>query len=181
VSIAGIVLAAGAGSRAGGPKALRREPDGRSWVEIAVLALADAGCEPVVVVLGAEAERAVTMVPQGATPVVNREWEQGQSTSLRAGLESVGQVDGVMITVVDRPTQTTRTATAVMAAAEAAGTANALVRPVIDGQPGHPVYVGSARLAGLKNSLGGDAGAREYLASNADALIEVLVPTVQPG
>ncbi|HWR85187.1 MAG TPA: NTP transferase domain-containing protein, partial [Rhodoglobus sp.] len=53
MGVTGIVLAAGAGTRAGGAKALRREPDGTPWLELAATALRDGGCERVVVVLGA--------------------------------------------------------------------------------------------------------------------------------
>ena len=47
------MLAAGAGARFGGPKALAREPDGTPWVVLAVRMLKDAGCDLVLVALGA--------------------------------------------------------------------------------------------------------------------------------
>ena len=48
------MLAAGAGTRAGGPKALRRDADGVPWLHLAVAALRGGGCDPVLVVLSLE-------------------------------------------------------------------------------------------------------------------------------
>ena len=59
----GLVLAAGAGSRMGQPKALVRAADGTPWLEQSISLLQSAGCDPVVVVLGAEADAAATLIP----------------------------------------------------------------------------------------------------------------------
>ncbi|MBA2738059.1 MAG: NTP transferase domain-containing protein, partial [Nocardioidaceae bacterium] len=50
--VAGLLLAAGAGRRMGGPKALVRGSDGRAWVASSTRRLLAAGCTPVRVVLG---------------------------------------------------------------------------------------------------------------------------------
>ncbi|HEY6683600.1 MAG TPA: NTP transferase domain-containing protein, partial [Propionibacteriaceae bacterium] len=50
--IIGVLLAAGAGRRAGGPKALRVDPDGTSWLLRSITVLREGGCDAVVVVLG---------------------------------------------------------------------------------------------------------------------------------
>ena len=50
----GILLAAGAGSRMGRPKALVRDESGQSWLALATTTLLDAGCRPVLVALGAD-------------------------------------------------------------------------------------------------------------------------------
>ena len=52
-----MLLAAGAGRRAGGPKALRIDSDGTSWLLRSIAVLRDGGCAAVVVVLGCEADR----------------------------------------------------------------------------------------------------------------------------
>ena len=59
---AGLLLAAGAGTRFGGPKALVAF-HGRSLVERGVDLLRAAGCDPVVVVVGAQANRVAALVP----------------------------------------------------------------------------------------------------------------------
>ncbi len=79
MSVAGFVLAAGAGRRAGGPKALRRAADGRSWLQHSVDVLHAGGCGPVAVVLGAAADEAcgtLSSVPAVVT-LVNEGWEEG--------------------------------------------------------------------------------------------------------
>ncbi|WP_157602283.1 NTP transferase domain-containing protein, partial [Promicromonospora kroppenstedtii] len=66
----GIVLAAGAGSRFGMPKALARSDGGTPWLELACQALVDGGCADVVVVLGARADEAERLALSDATSVV---------------------------------------------------------------------------------------------------------------
>jgi len=169
VTVAGLVLAAGAGTRAGGPKALRSEPDGRSWVAIAVSALAGAGCSPVFVVLGAAAEEALSFVPDGAVVVVNPDWSEGLSTSVRAGLRACADTgaDGVLITLVDLPWMTAAQAADSLALVGEENPRAALARPTIDGGPGHPVYVGRDHWEPLAATLSGDEGAGAYLRSHS--------------
>ena len=77
--VAGLLLAAGSGSRFGAPKALV-ELDGQTLVDRGVALLRDGGCDPVIVVLGA------LIVPvEGAQVVVAQDWAEGMSASLRAG------------------------------------------------------------------------------------------------
>jgi CTP:molybdopterin cytidylyltransferase MocA len=101
-TVAGIVLAAGAGSRYGGPKALAHDTDGQPWLVRTARVLHGAGCAPVIVVLGAEGDAAEALLgetpsgvalPDGAdvptTIVVHaRDWAEGLSASLRAGLNA---------------------------------------------------------------------------------------------
>ena len=171
---AGLVLAAGAGVRAGGPKALRVDDAGRPWVEIAAASLRDAGCEPAVVVLGAAADEARTLVPEWARVVVASRWAAGQSESLRAGLEALGgpvaggeAADGVLVTLVDLPWQGADEARAVLSLADRAFPASSLARLLMDGNPGHPVLIGRDHWDPLVATLAGDEGARVYLAAHA--------------
>ena len=83
--IAGLLLAAGAGRRYGRPKALV-ELDGEPLVRRGVRLLADGGCAPVHVVLGAGADE-VPDLP-GAVPVRHDGWPDGLGSSLRRGLAS---------------------------------------------------------------------------------------------
>ena len=78
------MLAAGAGRRFGGPKALARDPDGTPWIELAVRMLREAGCDRVLVALGASADAARALVPADARPLVVAGWAEGLSASLRA-------------------------------------------------------------------------------------------------
>ena len=103
--VAGLLLAAGAGRRFGGPKALVRFGD-RLLVERGVDVLRRGGCDPIVVVLGAGASQvlaAADLTP--AQVVVNSEWPQGMGSSLRAGLSALhaGAADAVVVALVDQP------------------------------------------------------------------------------
>ncbi|WP_297374922.1 NTP transferase domain-containing protein [Cryobacterium sp.] len=93
--LAGLVLAAGAGARYGSPKALVVDTTGEPWVVRAALALADGGCDPVFVVLGAGGAEAETLLrgsvgrfdrPDRLRVVHAAHWADGLSASLSAGL-----------------------------------------------------------------------------------------------
>ena len=100
---AGLVLAAGGGSRLGlGAKALLRS-GGVTLVERAVGALGEGGCDPVLVVVGAQAEAVAARVP-GAQVVRNLHWAGGLASSFRAGVAALPQEAArVVVTLVDQP------------------------------------------------------------------------------
>lgn len=169
-SLVGLVLAAGAGSRFGMPKALARRPDGVPWVRCAVDALRDGGCEEVVVVLGASYRSAAELVPEGVRAVRARDWATGQAASVRAGLLAAAatEADRVLITLVDLPGQT---GAAVRRVADGSD-AYALRRAHFAEVPGHPVLIGRAHWAPLLNELRGDQGAGRYLDAHGADLVD---------
>ena len=161
--IGGVVLAAGGASRFGSPKQLA-ELDGRPLLQHAVDAmLAVPAIDPVVVVLGAEAERVCAAVDLGvARSVVCEDWADGMAASLRCGVEAVGDCDWVILTLGDQPRVTPQVIAAVMDHAVGAPAGTAAVRTTYDGAPGHPVALGRAILPHVA-ALSGDVGARELL------------------
>jgi molybdenum cofactor cytidylyltransferase len=102
-----IVLAAGQSSRLGSPKQLL-EFGGTSLIVRAVETATHARLYPVVVVLGAHSKM---IEPYLNIPsikiVVNEEWEQGVSSSIKKGIQSMDYyfplVDGIVIMVCDQP------------------------------------------------------------------------------
>jgi molybdenum cofactor cytidylyltransferase len=158
--IAGIVLAAGAGTRFGGRKQLA-ELDGRPLLEHALEAMESAPVADRIVVLGADAAEVGSRVDlHGARAVLATDWEEGQSASLRAGLDAAGaNVDAVVITLGDQPHIAARAIAAVVAAR--GGDAQA-VRATYDGTPGHPVLLERELFPAL-HQLTGDEGARIVL------------------
>ena len=171
-AVTGIVLAAGAGTRFGRPKALVLADDGEPWVARAARLLAQAGCDRVIVVLGAQAEGAASLVPP-AIPVTGRpeptpvqvvvaaDWELGMSESLRAGLaEATGTA--ALVTLVDLPDLPLAVVDRVLADV----TTDVLRQAMYDGRPGHPVLVGRAHWDAIVRDLSGDRGARAYLAAH---------------
>jgi CTP:molybdopterin cytidylyltransferase MocA len=175
VNCAGLLLAAGGGSRMGVPKALVDDPFGGSFVERGVRVLRAGGCAPVVVVVGAEAQRAAALASSaGAEQVIEApDWAQGQSASLTAGLQALQstEAEAACILLVDLPDVGAAVLERVVTASAAAGRA-ALVRAAYQGVPGHPVVMGRDHWQGVLDTATGDRGARDYLAAHEHVLVE---------
>jgi CTP:molybdopterin cytidylyltransferase MocA len=169
---AGLLLAAGGGRRMGGPKALLHDRDGTSFLHRAVRRLLQAGCAPVVVVLGASADRARALLAEGGLSdppvrvVVAGDWAEGMGASLRAGLAALAplpdEVEAALVTLVDLPDVDVPVLRRVLGTGGGAG---ALVRTTYSGRPGHPVLLGRDHWEGVAAAAHGDAGARGYLTS----------------
>lgn len=169
----GIVLAAGAGTRYGRPKVLATDANGTPWVQSVVAALRAGGCDEVLVVIGAEADRARPIVAgiDGTQVVVAADWADGLSASVRAGLAAAAATDAdtAVISPVDVPAMPASVVTRLRLAA--AGS-TALARATYDGRPGHPVVIGRAHWAPVAASVHGDSGATRYLAGHAALTVE---------
>ena len=155
--IAGVVLAAGAGTRFGAEPKLLAPLSGRPLLEWAVRAqCAVTQIERVLVVLGAGSIAVRAQVDMGrAETVICPNWETGQAASLRCGLGLLGDAEKVIVTLGDEPLITP--AAIARFIGEPAGT-----RAAYDGRPGHPVVLGPEQIAALRE-LGGDRGARDLL------------------
>ncbi len=168
MSVAGLLLAAGAGRRMGGPKSLLRDPHGVPFLDRAVGLLLDGGCTTVTVVLGASAEEARVLLDEAGWSedpavdvVVAHDWDEGMGASLRAGLRALAGRGGeaALVTLVDLPDVDERVLRRVMTADRGPG---ALVRSTYGGEPGHPVLIGRDHWAGVVETAAGDRGARTY-------------------
>jgi nicotine blue oxidoreductase len=164
--VAGLVLAAGGGSRMGRPKALLRLR-GELLVERACRLLADGGCAPVLAVLGAAADE-VPALP-GVTTVRNPDWPTGMASSLRAGLAAVPTVApgaaAVVVTLVDTPLLGPEAVRRLVAAGRDGAEAAAAT---YGGEQGHPVLLARSVLADVAEAATGDRGARPWLAAHPD-------------
>jgi molybdenum cofactor cytidylyltransferase len=157
VPVAGLVLAAGGGTRFGASPKQLADFHGRPLLEWAVSAqCAVPELERVVVVLGARADEVAGRVMFGrAETVVCADWESGQAASLRRGLAALTGAGKVVVTLGDAPLVTPEVIG--LFVDEPART-----RAVYDGRPGHPVVLGPAEISTL-TSLAGDQGARGLL------------------
>ena len=170
MSVHGLLLAAGAGSRMGRPKALVVDGAGEPWLARSVDVLHEGGCEEVTVVLGAAVEDAVRLLDgRGADVVVAHDWAAGMSASLRAGLAALAPADAALVHLVDLPDVTAAVVARVLAAGAGPGS---LARASYDGRPGHPVLLGRDHWAPVAASATGDEGARDYLRSHDVLLVE---------
>ncbi|TDC88945.1 nucleotidyltransferase family protein [Actinomadura sp. 7K507] len=162
---AGLLLAAGEGSRLGRPKATL-ELDGERLVDRGVRTLRDAGCSPVLVVAGAEPVEVI-----GAVVVPNAGWRDGMGSSLRAGLAALPPgCPAVVVALVDQPLVTAAAVERLIAAyEEGAGIAVA----TYGGAPRNPVLLRAAHLAGAAEAAVGDMGARGYLRANPERVTHV--------
>jgi CTP:molybdopterin cytidylyltransferase MocA len=172
-SVAGVVLAAGAGRRFGMPKALARV-DGGSLLSRAVETLRAADCSPIIVVLGARADAVRQQVAlDDVRVVVNDAWAEGMSTSFRAGLRACEECAAAVIAVVDQP-----------------GMTSAAVRRLIDvwmrsnrpvavsaygGAWRNPVLFAAEVFAEVADAVEGDTGAKPWLQSNPGRVLAVEV------
>jgi molybdenum cofactor cytidylyltransferase len=156
--IAGLILAAGAGTRFGPDSSkLLASLGGRPLLEHAVAAVsAVTELERIVVVLGARASAVRERVEFGrAEPIVCSDWERGQSFSLRRGAAALAGAEKVIVTLGDEPLITPALIRRFLD--EPGGT-----RAVYHGRPGHPAVLGPSQLRALA-SLTGDQGARDLL------------------
>jgi CTP:molybdopterin cytidylyltransferase MocA len=172
VTVQGVLLAAGAGSRMGTPKALVVGEDGEPWLARGVEALLGGGCAGVTVVLGAAAAAAAAHVPAGpVTTVVAADWAEGMSASLRAGLAALAdsEATAAVISLVDLPDVDARVVRRVL---DLGAGPDRLARATYDGRPGHPVLIGRDHWAGVLETVSGDAGARGYLARHPVTPVE---------
>lgn len=179
--VSGLLLAAGAGRRFGGPKALVQDGQG-PWLHRAVHALLDGGCGDVLVVTGAAAQEVEALVVGMGDPRVTSTrcgtWEVGMGESLRAGLTALatrGRTIPVqaLVHLVDLPDVGAEVMTRVLASGPSgASAAEALARAAYDGVPGHPVLLGQRHWQAVLDVARGDAGARSYLRTARPRLVE---------
>lgn len=142
--IAAVILAAGASSRMGNPKALLDfpGPPPREVFLDRLIRILSGVCSPVIVVLGsnAEAVRTGSKRISGVHVVLNGEWELGQLSSLQCGLRAVPpDAEAVLFTLVDHPAVAPETA-AEMSARFYKDRPDVIV-PKWNGKHGHPVLV----------------------------------------
>jgi molybdenum cofactor cytidylyltransferase len=141
--------------------------------------LSRAGINDIVVVVGADAvtiRAAATALrlPGSVRFVDNPDYEQGQLTSLLAGLRAVDttRASAVLVTLIDVPLVTSATVETLMAIQQER--AAPIVRPVSNGRHGHPVIFGRALFAELQRADPA-VGAKPVVRAHAADMIEVQV------
>lgn len=170
--VAAIVLAAGEGRRIGGPKALLRLA-GETFLARVCRLFREASVDPLVVVLGAEAERVATSLelPGGTVVVVNDAWPDGMLSSLWRGLDAAEArgAEAVLVHPVDHPLVTAATIERVT---EALRSGARIAVPTSQGQRGHPGGFARPLYAELRRAPL-ERGARAVLAAHPHEIVHV--------
>jgi molybdenum cofactor cytidylyltransferase len=159
-NVAGLILAAGESRRMGSPKALL-EYRGKTFLET-LCGLFAARCSPVIVVLGADAERIRAAAGRAATFLVNERYREGQTTSMQRGLRAVPpDASGVLFTLVDHPAVAGSSIDALLAEPPS------LLRvPRYNGRRGHPVFFSSSLIPEFL-AIPPDGAARDVVRAHA--------------
>jgi CTP:molybdopterin cytidylyltransferase MocA len=173
--VAGVLLAAGEGSRFGQPKALV-ELDGQTLAERGVNLLRAGGADPILVVTGA----AQVKLDQVHT-IYNEQWRTGMGSSLRVALRALTEagrsardlpaitlpshVGAVVVALADQPL-VGADAVARLIAAYRGGASVAVAG--YDGKPRNPVLLAREHWPEVIATAAGDQGARAFLRARAD-------------
>ncbi|GGO75539.1 nucleotidyltransferase family protein [Nonomuraea cavernae] len=160
--VAGLLLAAGQGSRLGMPKALVTY-EGERLVDRGVRLLEEGGCHPVVVVLGA-----ATMQVRGAVTVRNPGWASGMGSSLRVGLGALPEeAPAVVVALVDQPFIRPEAVRRLIGAGAEVAVAT------YGGRRRNPVLIARRHFARVAELAVGDVGARPFLKAHPELVTEV--------
>ena len=170
--VAAIVFAAGAGTRMAGRVKQLLPWRGKTLVENAIAIAAQSNVNETILVLGAHAEEIRAVVRNAeARVVLNREWESGHSTSIRAGLNALSPgIDAAIFINADQPLLTSEVVNAILQRYRE--TDAPIIVPSYAGKRGSPVLFNRKYFSELA-SLQGEQGGRELLARSADQVERV--------
>ena len=164
--IAGIILAAGASSRMGTPKALL-DYRGETFVSRLIRVLG-ACSRPVIVVLGYHADVLRQHIPSSAHIVINPEPSRGQLSSLQTALAALPpDAEGFAFIPVDSPAVEEETVQKLVRRFEQRAPSTLFVIPRQEGRRGHPV-IAARSVAAEFLALPPDAEAREIVHAHVD-------------
>lgn len=181
--VVAVVLAAGGSTRLGQPKQLAPIA-GRPALAYTLDALRASSVDGITVILGHRADEIAAAVDlSGCDVVQNPAYTEGQSTSVKAGVRSLGDdVGAALMTVGDQPTLSPAVVDALVAAYRSTG--GPWIVPVYRGPDGksdwgNPVLLARASWHWL-DMLKGDTGARSVLRKQMDIVIELPVDAPAP-
>ncbi len=160
LNVAAIILAAGASTRLGRPKQLVTL-GGERLLDSAIRIACEAGCDPIVVVLGSHAERITAECDlRRASVVYNAQWQEGLASSIRVGVTALPRAaEAAIVMTCDQPAVSPKHLHLLM---EACGGQPSASRYA--GRKGIPACFPRGNFA-LLETLRGDVGARDLLTS----------------
>ena len=169
-NVAGILLAAGEGSRLGQPKAVA-VLGGQSLARRGISLLRDGGTDPVIVVTGAARLTSDGVALAGVVTAHNPDWRTGMGSSLAVGLAAVpGGCTAAVLALADQPLVGAHSVRRLIAA-HANGASVAVA--CYDGEPRNPVLIGREHWAEVIRLADGDVGARPFLRAHPELVTRV--------
>jgi len=151
----GLILAAGASTRLGHPKQLVRLGN-ETLLDRSVRIATEAGCEPIVVVLGASEDEIRNQCKLQKVLIISHTgWAEGMGTSLSRGVQAFEDVEGILVMTCDMPAVTAEHLRTLIASEQVAASS-------YGGRKGVPAYFPRDKFSKLIE-LKGDMGARELL------------------
>lgn len=163
--VAGVLLAAGEGSRLGRPKALV-EVGGIRLIDRGAALLAEGGAAPVVAVTGA-----VAVSAPGVITVHNPGWRTGMGSSLAAGLAAVpAACQAAVVALADQPLIGPAAVQRLIGAYRDGAT---VAVAAYQGRPRNPVLLAREHWSAVTALAAGDVGARPFLRAHPDLVTQV--------
>lgn len=175
--VPGVILAGGASSRMGSPKALLVDDRGQPFVVRLVHAMAEAGLRELVVITGYEHDAIIAALASSAQAVRivrNPDPARGQLSSLWTAMDEVcrPETEAIAVMLVDVPLVAPATIRTVVDAWKRSRAP--IVRPAVGPRRGHPVVFDRAVFEELRQAAL-DIGARAVVRAHAHDILDVPV------
>jgi molybdenum cofactor cytidylyltransferase len=172
-----VIVAAGGSSRLGQPKQLLRFL-GKSLVHDIVVAACQAGCSPVIVVIGTDSEKITGELRSTSAVIVeNGNWQRGIGSSIRAGVQGLidyaPEIDAVVLLVCDQPFVNANTIRNLIKLREE--TKRTIVASRYADTVGVPALFDRS-LFGELLSLANEAGAKSIILRNRECVAQLAFP-----
>jgi len=170
--IQGVILSAGKSERIGFPKALL-EIEGERFVDFIIKRMREAGIRDIIVVLGEDIDLIKRNAKLDAKVLYNRNWEEGQISSLRIAIRNMDrEKEAVIFTLVDHPL--VKSSTYLKLVSIWKENKDKIVIPLYNGRKGHPTifprkFFNDILFKELKN------GARSIIRENIESVRYVVV------
>jgi molybdenum cofactor cytidylyltransferase len=175
-SVAGVILAAGMSTRMGTAKQLLLFQGKPLLAHVLINARAAASLDPLIVVLGHQAQEIRRKIDFDADHVViAKEYHLGQSASLKAGLCAVPEsCDGVLFLLGDQPLVSAEIIDQIVK--EFGRSGSDIIIPMYSGKRGNPVLIARGLFPQLF-SIYGDIGARSLFQTYPERVMKIEVAT----
>jgi molybdenum cofactor cytidylyltransferase len=175
--IGAVILAAGGSSRFGQLKQLLPFR-GKTLVRIIIDAAREAGCSPVVVVVGSDGEKIhPELAHANVIEVRNTNWQRGIGSSIRSGVQALTDrapdVEAILLLLCDQPAVNAPLIERLIATHEA--TRKDIVASSYAGTMGVPALFDRSLFKELL-SLGDESGAKSIILQNLERVAQLVFP-----